>query len=174
MSSRYTSAFDAILEQNRRELDSLFQGSSRTGWGPNASPPPTEGAKTAPSSAGSAAAVTPDPVPASPPSPSATPSEQTLNERFGQDWRFEVTSRRRVGNEAIVVGTLTLPGAGGVRTQFGSASIAAPAAGVQGSAGGVGFSLGGAAAGRAPSPGAEESAFERAREDALANCIALL
>ena len=174
MSSRYTSAFDDLLEKNRRELDALYQGA-----GPStpSQPPAAPGApQPAPASATlppDTAAVDPGPAtPAAPPPPAASPAERLLNERCGDGWRFEVTSRRREKGEVIVVGTLRLPGAGGVRTQFGSARIAAGGGATAGSAGGVAFSFGG---GSTESPlGAEEAAFERAREDALANCAALL
>ena len=172
MSSRYTSAFDDLLEKNRRELDALYQGA-----GPSTpSRAPAAPAAPEPASANrppDTAAVEPGPATtAAPPPPAASPAERLLNERWGDGWRFEVTSRRREKDEVIVVGTLRLPGAGGVRTQFGSARIAAGGGATAGSAGGVAFSFGG---GSTKSPlGAEEAAFARAREDALANCAALL
>ena len=43
----------------------------------------------------------------------------------------------------IVVGTLRLPGTGGVRTQFGSARISTGGGATAGSAGGIAFSFGG-------------------------------
>ena len=108
------------------------------------------------------------------PSPAASPAERLLDERYGDGWRFEVTSRRREKDEAIVVGTLRLPGSGALRTQFGSARIPSGGGSGSGSAGGVAFSFG-AGAGTGESPfAAEEAAFERAREDALASCAALL
>ena len=104
--------------------------------------------------------------------PAASPAERLLDERYGDGWRFEITSRRREKDEAIVVGALRLPGSGGVRTQFGSARISPGGGAGSGSAGGVAFTFGGAA-GESPLA-AEEAAFERAREDALARCAALL
>ena len=172
MSSRYTSAFDDLLEKNRRELDALYQGagpstSSRATAAP-AAPEPVSANRppdTTPVDPGPAAPIAPAP-------PAASPAERLLNERLGDGWRFEVTSRRREKDEVIVVGTLRLPGSGGVRTQFGSARISAGGGATAGSAGGVAFSFGG---GNTESPlGAEEAAFERAREDALANCASLL
>ena len=174
MSSRFTSAFDDLLEKNRRELDALYQRSgpstpSRTSAAPGI-PEPAPASATLPPDP---AAVEPGPAtPAAPPPPAASPAGRLLNERYGDGWRFEVTSRRREKDEVIVVGTLRLPDAGGVRTQFGSARISAGGGATAGSAGGVAFSFGG---GSGESPlGAEEAAFERAREDALANCAALL
>ena len=181
MSSRFTSAFDDLLDKNRRELDALYEGtggraSSRSGRAPAAPAPPgpapaaapafepaPRGGSGEPSFAGTAAAGPP---------PAVSSTERLLDERCGDGWRFEVTSRRREKDEVIVVGTLRLPGAGGVRTQFGSARISAGGGATAGSAGGVAFSFGG---GGGESPlAAEEAAFERAREDALANCAALL
>ena len=165
MSSRYTSAFDDLLDKNRRELDALYQGTAPSTPGrvppaPVARPPSTDFVEPVPT------------APAAPPPPATSPAERLLNERYGDGWRFEVTSRRREKSEVIVVGTLRLPGASGVRTQFGSAPIETGGGATAGSAGGVAFSFGGGSSGS--SLGAEEAAFERAREDALANCAALV
>ena len=176
MSSRYTSAFDDLLAKNRRELDALYQGA---GPSPSRSTTPASG----PRPASASGTRTPDPVsrdeapparaaPAGEPPPVASPAEHLLNERYGDGWRFEVTSRRREKDEVVVVGMLRLPGSGSVRTQFGCARIATGGGTRTGSAGGVAFSFGGGA-GEGPLA-AEEAAFERAREDALASCAALL
>ena len=184
MSSRFTSAFDDLLAKNRRDLDALYRGAAPSGRSraPAASPapgpppdpsvrapePPSRGEK-GPSGTrdGRAGAAEPSP-------PAASPAERLLDERYGDGWRFEVTSRRREKDEAIVVGTLRLPGSGALRTQFGSARILSGGGSGSGSAGGVAFSFG-AGAGTGESPlAAEEAAFERAREDALASCAALL
>ena len=179
MSSRYTSAFDDLLAKNRRELDALYEGTgpSRAGR-PSSGPPPREPAPTGPARArapegtpGESSRPVSAEAPAPDPSPAASPAERLLDERYGDGWRFAVTSRRRERDEVIVVGTLRLPGAGGVRTQFGSARIAT-GGGTAGSAGGIAFSFGGT--GDESPLAAEEAAFERAREDALANCAALL
>ena len=179
MSSRYTSAFDDLLAKNRRELDALYEGTgpSRAGR-PSSGYPPREPAPTTSAPARAAEGAPGESIgsvsaeaPAADPSPAASPTEHLLTERYGDGWRFEVTSRRRERDEVIVVGSLRLPGTGGVRTQFGSARIAT-GGGTAGSAGGVAFSFGGTG-GESPIA-AEEAAFERAREDALANCTALL
>ena len=180
MSSRYTSAFDDLLAKNRRELDALYEGTGRSRAGrPSSGPPPRGTAPTTPASArapesapGESIRPVSTEAPATAPSPAASPTERLLDERYGDGWRFEVTSRRRERDEVIVVGTLRLPGSGGVRTQFGSARIATGGGGTAGSAGGIAFSFGGA--GDESPLAAEEAAFERAREDALANCAALL
>ena len=177
MSSRYTSAFDDLLAKNRRDLDALYQG---------AGPSPASRSRTpasGPSPASASGTRTPEPVsrdeapparegPAAETPPVASPATRLLDERFGDGWRFEVTSRRREKDEVVVVGTLRLPGSGGVRTQFGCARIATSGGASGGSAGGVAFSFG-AGAGESPLA-AEEAAFERAREDALASCAALV
>ena len=182
MSSRYTSAFDDLLDKNRRELDALYQGtapSTPSRPPPAPAPAPATAAREpgpAPTSAArppGTDAVEPAPAaPAAPPPPATSPAERLLNERYGDGWRFEVTSRRREKDEVVVVGTLRLSGAGGVRTQFGSAPIGTGGGTTAGSSGGVAFAFGG---GSTESPlRAEEAAFERAREDALANCATLL
>ena len=165
MSSRYTSAFDDLLDKNRRELDALYEGTGRT-----ASTRPGRAPAAAPGSPGPAAGTGAD-APGGDPHHAASPTERVLDERYGDGWRFEVTSRRRERDEVIVVGTLRLPGSGGVRTQFGAARIAAAGGAASGSAGGLAFSFGGGGGGNPLA--AEEAAFERAREDALANCAAL-
>ena len=190
MSSRFTSAFDDLLAKNRRELDALYRGAapSDRGRAPTASSVPamppgsSTRAATAPSreeegpsgpgGKGGRAPGAEGGAGAAEPSPAASPAERLLDERYGHGWRFEITSRRREKDEAIVVGALRLPGAGGVRTQFGSARISTGGGSGSGSAGGIAFSFGGVAGGDALA--AEEAAFERAREDALANCAALL
>ena len=194
MSSRLTSAFDDLLEQNRRELDALYQGAGPAAPDRGSSMPaprvpdrgtegvpaarssadrnaPGEPAPMADSGATALPLLSPSPAPSRP--PASAPAERLLDERYGDGWQFEITSRRREGNEVIVVGTLRLPGSGAVRTQFGSAPIAAEGGGsASGSVGGVAFSFGGEAARQSPLT-AEEAAFERARADALANCAAL-
>ena len=179
MSSSFTSPFNELLEKNRRELDSLYRGaaapsppSGEPAVPAAQEPPPTSAARLS----ATAAAVEPDPAapPASAarPPPAASFAERLLDQRYGDGWRFEVTSRRRERDEVIVVGTLRLPGAGAVRTQFGSARISTDGGPIAGSTGGVAFSFG---EGSTESPlASEEAAFERAREDALANCTALI
>ena len=180
MSSRYTSAFDDLLAKNRRELDALYEGTGRSRAGrPSSGPPPRGPAPATPAPARASESAPGESIrpvsteaPATAPSPAASPTERLLDERYGDGWRFEVTSRRRERDEVIVVGTLRLPGSGGVRTQFGSARIATGGGGTAGSAGGIAFSFGGT--GTESPLAAEEAAFERAREDAFANCAALL
>ena len=94
-----------------------------------------------------------------------SPVLRRLRDRVGNDWRFEITGRQRVGDEAIVLGKLTV-GKDAVRTQFGRAAISpAPVAGASGN---VKFKL--AAAGEPD----EREAFRRATEAALSNCVDLI
>ena len=181
MSSRYTSPFDDLLDKNRRDLDALYRGAGgslprRTSAPPvgpaAAAPDPAERSSPPPRSR---ERETSPPGPATtsaePASSTASPAERLLSERYGDGWRFEITSRRRERDEVIVVGTLRLPGPGGVRTQFGSARISTAGGSATGSAGGIAFSFAGE--NRVNSLAAEEAAFERACEDALMSCASL-
>ena len=182
MTSRYTSAFDDLLEKNRRELDALYRG---TGGSDPSRPARSPAASAASGPTSAAAAAAPEALPresvprasgetadAAAPPVASSPTERLLDERYGDGWRFDVTSRRREGDEVIVIGTLRLPGSGGVRTRFGSARISEDGGATSGSAGGVAFSFGGD--GRERPAASEDAAFERARADALAGCAALL
>ena len=173
MSSRFTSAFDDLLAKNRRELDALYQGAAPSGRGHAPTASPVSGRPPGPADQGDRrAGVDGGARAAAEPSSAVSPAARLLDERYGDGWRFEITSRRREKDEAIVVGTLRLPGSGGVRAQFGSARISPGGGAGSGSAGGVAFSFGGAAGESLLA--AEEAAFARAREDALARCAALL
>ena len=56
-----------------------------------------------------------------------------LNERFGNDWRYEIAEQQRDGDEAIVLCKLVLGKDGAVRTHFGRARISeGPVAGASG------------------------------------------
>ncbi len=95
-----------------------------------------------------------------------SPVTRLLNERFGNNWRYEITERRRDGDEAIVLCKLFLGKEGALRSQFGRARISEGP--VAGAVGGVRFKIG--------SGGAEQSerdAFGRATEAALMNCADL-
>ena len=89
-----------------------------------------------------------------------------MNERFGNDWRYEITEQRRDGDEAIVLGKLFLGKEGAVRSQFGRAKISEGP--VAGHSGGVRFKIGSAGAEQG-----ERDAFRRATEAALMNCADL-
>ena len=90
-----------------------------------------------------------------------------LNEHFGTNWRYEIGTQKREGDEAIVLGKLTFGRDHAIRTQFGRARIAGDA--LAAASGGVRFKLGGTG-----SEHDEREAFRRAAEAALSNCIDLI
>jgi hypothetical protein len=128
-------SFDEMLAQGKRQFDTLYKGARP----------------------GNSAAAPVAPV-------GASPVIRQLNERFGSDWRYEIASRQREGDEAIVLCKLTIKG-GTVKTQFGRARLSGGP--VSGSAGGLRFRL------EAPAAD-EDDAFRRATEDALAKCLELV
>ena len=95
------------------------------------------------------------------------PAVRRLNERFGSDWRYEITEQQRDGDEAIVLGRLTFGKDGAVRTQFGRASdLSEPSRRREWRrAFQVGYRL--------PVP-TNATAFRRAAEAALMNCVELI
>ena len=155
-SASAASSFDEMLERNRRELDDMYGGIAWTG-AREAAPPP-----------GAAS-------PARAASAERRPVVRRLNQRFGDKWRYEITERRRDGDEVIVLCRLTLPERNVTKAQFGFARIGRAGAGgaVRGSAGGMSFTLG---AGESVSLAgdSEDAAYERAADDALAKCAAML
>ena len=96
-----------------------------------------------------------------------SPVARRLNERFGNDWRYEIAEQQRDGDEAIVLCKLILGKEGAVRTQFGRAKISQGP--VVGASGDVRFKLGVAGAEQD-----ERDAFRRAAEAALMNCVDLI
>lgn len=147
-STSAASSFDEMLERNRRELDGMYGGIAWTDPR-EAAPPPGAGA--------------------------ASPVVQQLNQRFGDEWRYEITERRRDGDEVVVLCRLTLPERNVTKAQFGLARIGRAGAGaaVRGSAGGVSFTLGAGESGWLAGD-SEDAAYERAADDALAKCAAML
>jgi hypothetical protein len=95
-----------------------------------------------------------------------SPVTRLLNERFGNDWRYEVTERRRDGDEAIVLCKLFLGKEGALRSQFGRAKISEGP--IAGAVGGVRFKIVSAGAEQG-----ERDAFRRATEAALMYCADL-
>ena len=155
---KLSSAFDDMASQNRKRFDDLYRGSRGQAVGTSATKDALGRLR---NQAASPAAI---PVPGLDPN---SPVLRQLRERYGNDWRFEVAERQRVGDEAIVLGKLTVGKDGGVRTQFGRAAISpAPVAGASGN---VKFKL--AAAGGETD---EREAFRRAIEAALTNCLDLI
>ncbi len=152
-----SSAFDDMLERNWQELDGMYAGTAdRTGRRePRAPSLPSADFQT--------------------PLSSERPIVQQLNERFGDKWRYEITDRQRDGDDLVVLCKLTLPEKNVTKAQFGLARIGRAGGGsaVHGSAGGVSFSLGASESG-ALAGDTENAAYERATDDALAKCAAML
>ncbi len=144
-----SSAFDEMLSRNRQRLDQLYRRPQPGKTGDAAEPVTPTATRPA----------------ALPPGfdPALSVAARQLTERFGADWRFEILSRQRDGDEAIVLGKLTLAKDGTTRMQFGRAKI--PGGPVSGSSAGHRFALSGAAI-----TADEERGFRRATEAALKNC----
>jgi hypothetical protein len=152
-----SSAFDDMLAQTRKRFDDLYRGGQ---------PRPSEPAAPARSfvsrevTARALRAATARLDPNSPP-------VHWLNERFGSDWRYEISEQKRDGDEAIVLCKLSFGKENAVRTQFGRARISGSP--VAAASGGVRFKIGGS--------GTEQDirdAFRSAAEAALLNCVDLI
>lgn len=142
-----SSVFDDMLAQNRQRFDGLYRGARPTPVTPVAARP------AAPAPAGF--------------DPEQSVTARRLTERFGNEWRFEILSRQRDGDEAIVLLKLVVGKDGTVRTQFGRGKF--PGGPISGVSGGVRFRL------ESPSTASDEArAFRRATEAALKNCADLL
>jgi hypothetical protein len=153
-----SSVFDEMVANNKKRFDDLFAGERpRAGASPAASQAVAAGLR------GSSTHRA-----ASPPlDPASSPAVRHLNERFGNDWRYEIADRQRDGDEAIVLCKLTFGKDACVRTQFGRAQVSQGQ--VVGTSGGVQFRSGALGAERD-----EADAFRRATEVALMNCIDLI
>ena len=177
----FSSAFDELLERNRRELDALSGSTGSRALSPTS---PTSASPSAGSVAATARiARQGDPSLATrapaPPPPSRSPAERALDEKLGLDWRYEVLDRTREGGELVVRCRVTTPSRGVSRTWHGSAPLSGTGrggtAGMTGTAGNVRFSLGESAGAPAHDPIRTESEAERqAIESALAACARLL
>jgi hypothetical protein len=156
--SEQSSVFDDMLVQTRKQLDDLYRGQRRGGERtPGAAPAASTDRETSVHAAKPSALL----------DASSSPAVRRMNERFGSDWRYEITERRREAGEAIVLCKLTFGKDRAVRTQFGRAALSSGP--VTGASDGVRFRLdtGGSAAD-------ERDAFRRAAEAALLNCIELI
>lgn len=153
-----SSAFDDMLMQNKKQFDDLYRG-SRGGVG--------EHGKTATAIFGGNK-INPAPRSTALASPEDdSPAARRLRERFGDEWRYEITERHRDGDEAIVLCKLTFGKQSAVRTQFGRAKISNTP--VAGASSGIQFRIGEESGARN-----EQDAFRRAAEAALANCVDLV
>jgi hypothetical protein len=154
-----SSLFDDMLMQNKKQFDDLYRG-SHGGIG--------EVGKTGAAILGdekmSPAASRPV---ALTDTEDDSPAARRLRQRFGNEWRYEITERHRDGDEAIVLGKLTFGKQSAVRTQFGRAKISSVP--VAGASGGIQFRIGEESGARD-----EQDAFRRAAAAALANCVDLI
>jgi hypothetical protein len=149
----FTSPFDDMLDQSRRQFDDLYGGSG-------SSPAPSAPLPSALTSRPGQEGVAQD-------------TKRFLDDRYGDDWRCEINERRRDGDEVIVLCRLIVGDGNVSKSQFGSASVGGERPGLKGSAGGIAFALG---ADAAPGPGGdpEEAAYRRALAAALTKCAEML
>jgi hypothetical protein len=143
-----SSAFDDMLAQNKTRFDDLYRPQ-----GVRASHAPESIASTGTSLSPSIGAAD-------------SPAVRRINERFGNDWRYEIAEQQREGDEAIVLCKVFLGKKGAVRTHFGRAKISDRP--VTAESAGLRFKLDGGGGGQA-----EREAFRRAIEAALTNCADL-
>jgi hypothetical protein len=154
-----SSVFDDMLARSKQRFGELYSGGpSRAGAASTDTKPfATRTAPPARAAAGLHAAKV-DPQSA---------AARWLNEHFGTNWRYEISTQTREGDEVIVLGKLAFGRDHAIRTQFGRARIAGDA--LAATSGGVRFKLGGTG-----SAHDEREAFRRAAEAALSNCIDLI
>src|SRR5436189_5501105 len=93
-----SSMFDSMLAQTRKQLDDLYRGQRRGG---ERTASPTEPAASN-RDAGARAAK-----PSALLDASSSAAVRRMNDRFGSDWRYEITEQRREASEAIVLCKLT-------------------------------------------------------------------
>jgi hypothetical protein len=156
---QFSSVFDDMLAQSKKHFNDLYRGEfSRAGESSAQvrSFAAREASVRKPAAGSLPAKIDPD-----------SAAARWLNEHFGSNWRYEVATQKREGDEAIVLGKLTFGRESAVRTQFGRARIAGDA--VAAASGGLRFKVGGAG-----SEQDEREAFRRAAEAALSNCIDLI
>ena len=194
----YSSAFDALMDQTRQRFKDRSAGTFRAAPPASAARPDRAAGsatlRAVPAPTGTPSTVAPAVFPAVaapiPPEPSTRASSiegppkakrrkseaaRRLNERFGEGWSYQVTERRREGDELIVLCRVDIPGKDISKTQFGSAKVLKPGERftLQGTVDGVPIAIAigrGAPVNRDP----EESAFRRAVDVALAKCADLL
>jgi hypothetical protein len=149
-----SSVFDDMLTKSKDSFAELYRRGGMPGVGSMATMTPAVAARLHSG------------LPAIEIDPGCEPARR-LNERFGGDWRCEITEQRRAGDEAIVLCKLTFGKEAAVRAQFGRAKIGQNP--VIGTGDGVRFSLD--AGGGAQD---EHEAFQRAAQAALMNCLELI
>lgn len=109
--SGFSSAFDDMLERNRRELDTLSGGGDLGRTTP---------ASDAQLSSGAAPASVRDETYSS---MERTAAERALDDKIGPRWRYDVMERIRENGELVVRCRVTVPGRGITRTQYGATSV---------------------------------------------------
>jgi len=144
-----SSVFDAMLLRNRERLDALLRADRSQSRGDDG------GGLTAARGANNELLDV-----------RSSAAAQYLNARFANRWQFEIVETHRADDEAIVMCKLFVE-EHGTKTQFGRATIAAGS--LAGRTGTIGFRL--ELGDVAP---AEQDAYRRAAENALANCVKLL
>lgn len=168
----FSSAFDGLMDRTRKRFEEHSAGTF------NRVPDRDIGSAVLPSAPAVIPPTSPPPVSAQPPPKRKRRKSEAvrrLNERFGEGWSYEVTERRREGDELIVLCRVDIPDKEISKTQFGSARVLKPGERftLRGTVDGVpiGIAVGrGAPVTRDP----EESAFRRAVDVALAKCAELL
>jgi hypothetical protein len=153
-----SSVFDDMLAQSKERFGELYRGGSSRAGAASTDAKPFTTRTAPPARAAGLHATKVDPQSA---------AARWLNEHFGTNWRYEISTQTREGDEAIVLGKLTFGRDHAIRTQFGRARIAGDA--LAAASGGVRFKLGGTG-----SEHDEREAFRRAAEAALSNCIDLI
>ncbi len=157
--SEFSSPFDAMLDQDRKRLDQLYQGPADDRYSPSTR------SKSSPM-------VPSRPRPAAVRSVRA-PSDpaRILDEKYGDSWRHEVVERRRDGEDMVVSCRLTIAANGIDLTRSGRARIGrnSSRSEIIGSADGIPFSFRSEDATGAD--GAVDDAVERAVAEALAKCV---
>ena len=101
--SGFSSAFDDMLERNRRELDTLSGGGD---LGRSPAGDGSQSVSTTPRPSDRAEAYSP---------PARTPAERALDEKLGPRWRYDVMERIRENGELVVRCRVTVPGRGVTR-----------------------------------------------------------
>jgi hypothetical protein len=152
-----SSAFDDMLSKSRKSLDELYRGGSGSSRAASVfrTSQVSDAGVSRTAAGGATSELGADSI-----------AVRTLNERLGRDWRYEISERKRDGDEAIVLCKLILGKDGASRAQFGRAIISSVA--VAGASGGVAFKVSGGDA------GSERDAFRRATEAALMNCADII
>ncbi len=176
--SGWSSPFDDMLEQNRKQFEDLYGG---VGSEP-AKESRSEGPRRRPASATSGSVLprsvqTPSAALAAPTIDRSSGPVRFLNDRYGDGWRYEITKRRQQGDEVIVRCRLIVGDQNIIRIQSGRALIYqfGDAVEFMGSADGVAFTARSEDTSRGnATEDPVEAAFNSAVENALTKCAEML